>query len=96
MESAKVCSVCGYEFAEEDEEKECDCKKVTGKKQIERLIKIKSMQDELMLELRKLVLERGYKRGYAFYMFRDLLKNHSAKIKILLLYIPTWFISKIK
>ena len=79
LESAKVCSVCGYEFAEENEENESDCKKVTGRKQIERMIKIKSMQDELMLELRKLVLERGYKRGYAFYMFRDLLKNAKAQ-----------------
>lgn len=73
--NAKVCSVCGYEFDEEKQENESKVKKIVKRKQIERLIKIKSMQEELFTELRKLVLERGYKRGFAYYLFRDLLQN---------------------
>ena len=73
--NAKVCSICGYEFNELAEENENKTKKTVKKKEIERLIKIKSMQDELFAELRKLVLERGYKRGFAYYLFRDLLQN---------------------
>lgn len=73
--NAKVCSICGYEFNELVEENENKIKKTVKKKEIERLIKIKSMQDELYSELRKLVLERGYKRGFSYYLFRDLLQN---------------------
>lgn len=73
--NATTCSICGYEFNELVEENENKIKKTVKKKEIERLIKIKSMQDELFAELRKLVLERGYKRGFAYYLFRDLLQN---------------------
>lgn len=68
---ARVCSACGYEF-EFDEKKD---KALRSKKEITRLIKVKSMQDDLLKELRKLVSERGYKRGYSWYLYKDLLKN---------------------
>lgn len=69
--NATTCSVCGYEFEVEEEKQTVK----RTKKAIERMIKVKSMQDDLLNELRKLVLERGYKRGYSWYLYKDLLKN---------------------
>ena len=67
---ATTCSICGYEFGSGK-----DKKRKIGKREVERMIKVQSMQDELFKELRKLVLERGYKRGYAFWLYKDLLQN---------------------
>lgn len=72
----RVCSVCGYDFAPIIEQSSGNKMR---KKEIERLIKIHSAQEDLLNELRKLVKERGYKAGYSWYLFKDLLQN--AKIQ---------------
>lgn len=69
---AKQCSICGYEFTVENDLKDNADK---PKKDINRLIQIKSKQDELYEELKELVKERGHKRGFTWYLFKDLLKN---------------------
>ena len=56
------------------------------KKDINRLIQIKSKQDELYEELKQLVLERGHKRGFAWYLFKDLLSNAKTQGTGLLFY----------
>ena len=68
----QICTVCGYDFRPIEEEKG---KSKVSKKEIERLVLLKSAQEELLNELRKLVLERGHKKGFAWYLFKDLLQN---------------------
>lgn len=68
----KVCSVCGYDFSPIIEQGNGIKMR---KKEIERLIKIHSAQEDLLKELRVLVKERGYKTGYSWWLFKDLLKN---------------------
>ena len=68
----KVCSVCGYDFTPIIEKGSGN---KVSKKEIEKLIKIKSAQEDLLKELRSLVKERGYKQGYSWWLFRDLLLN---------------------
>lgn len=68
----QICPICGYSF-ELVEEQGSGRKK--SKKQLERLVKIKSMQDEMLARLRELVKDRGYKAGYSWFLFKDLLMN---------------------
>lgn len=68
----QICTVCGYDFRPIEEYKG---KSKISKKEIERLVLLKSMQEELLNELRKLVSERGHKKGFAWYLFKDLLQN---------------------
>lgn len=67
----KVCSVCGYDFTPIIE----GGSSKVSKKEIERLVKLHSAQEDLLKELRLLVKERGYKSGYSWWLFRDLLQN---------------------
>lgn len=67
----KVCSVCGYDFTPIIE----GGSSKISKKEIERLVKLHSAQEDLLKELRLLVKERGYKSGYSWWLFRDLLQN---------------------
>ena len=67
----KNCSVCGYDFTPIIE----GGSGKASKKEIERLIKIHSAQEELLKELRSLVKDRGYKAGYSWWLFKDLLQN---------------------
>lgn len=67
----KVCSVCGYDFTPIIE----GGSSKVSKKEIERLVKLHSAQEDLLKELRKLVVERGYKTGYSWWLFKDLLQN---------------------
>lgn len=66
----KECEICGYEFDLEAEERG-PAKKT--KKQLERLVKIKSMQDEAYNEIKALVKARGHKAGYSWHLFRGIL-----------------------
>ena len=68
----KICSVCGYIFSLE---KQQSLSTKCNKKQIERLVLIRNAQEDVLNELRKLVKERNYKKGYAFWVFKDLLIN---------------------
>lgn len=76
---AKECSICGYSFEYEMEQQASGVSKPKPKKELERLVKIKSMQDELYNSLVGLVVARGYKRGYAYHLFKDLLMNAKAQ-----------------
>ena len=68
----KECEICGFDLRLEISNSGGGNVK---KKDIDRLVKIKSMQDEMYNQLRELVRLRGYKSGYAFFLFKDLLSN---------------------
>ena len=72
---AKECTICGFEFKLIEEEIANGGSRPKNKKQLERLIKIQSMQDEMYSKIKEMVLERGFKRGFSYYLYRDLLKN---------------------
>lgn len=80
--SAISCSICGYVF--EEETASVAIKK--SKKEIDRLVKIKSAQDELLKELRALVVDRGHKKGYSWWLFKDLLLNAKTQATGLIFY----------
>lgn len=67
----KKCDVCGYEFTTE----EMITVSKPKKKEIERLEKAMNLQKELKKEIYNLVLEQGYKRGFSYYLFIDVLKT---------------------
>lgn len=67
----KKCDVCGYEFTVE----EMITVSKPKKKEIERLEKAMNLQKELKKEIYNLVLEQGYKRGFSYYLFIDVLKT---------------------
>ena len=69
----KECTICGYLFEIIEEEETNSRPK--PKKELERLILVKSYQDELYDNIKELVKERGYKNGYAWHLFKDLLTN---------------------
>ncbi len=66
-----ICPYCGYEFTEIDEQ----CNNSTNKKNIQRLEKAFSMQNEIKKQIAELVEERGYKNGYKWFLFIDCLKT---------------------
>ena len=67
----KKCDVCGYEFTTE----EMLTVSKPKKKEIARLEKAMNLQKELKKEIYNLVLEQGYKRGFSYYLFIDVLKT---------------------
>ena len=67
----KECSICNYNF---ELKEELSTYKKT-KQQLEKLIKIKSKQQEIYEKLQELVKLRDYKSGFAWYLFKDLLIN---------------------
>lgn len=69
----KCCPYCGYDFSAIAEQVT-----PTRKAEIERLQKAFDMQQELKQQIAQLVDERGYKRGYKWYLFIDCLKNKHA------------------
>lgn len=71
--NVKVCSVCGYDFSPIIEESKG--KGRINKKEIERLIKIHSMQEDMYNKLQEYVISKGHKRGYAWFLFKKLLEN---------------------
>lgn len=72
---AKECTICGFEFKLIEDDIEKGCGKPKSKKELERLIKMKSMQDEMYSKIKEMVIERRYKRGFAYFLYRGLLKN---------------------
>ena len=67
----KKCDVCGYEFTAE----EMITVSKPKKSEMERLEKAMNLQKELKKEIYNLVLEQGYKRGFSYYLFIDVLKT---------------------
>lgn len=67
----KKCDVCGYEFTTE----EMLTVSKPKKKEIERLEKAMNLQKELKQNIYELVKEQGYKNGYSYYLFIDVLKT---------------------
>lgn len=67
----KKCDVCGYEFTVEEMMSVTKPKK----NEIERLEKAMNLQQELKKQIYDLVLEQNYKKGYAYYLFIDMLKT---------------------
>lgn len=67
----KKCDVCGYEFTVE----EMISVSKPKKNEIERLEKAMNLQQELKKQIYDLVLEQNYKKGYAYYLFIDMLKT---------------------
>lgn len=68
--TVKICPYCGYDFSAVQEET-----KPMKKKEIEKLEKAFSMQQELKQQIAQLVDERGHKSGYKWYLFLDCLKT---------------------
>lgn len=67
----KVCSVCGYDFTPIIE----GGSSKISKKEIERLVKLHSAQEEMYRGLQDYVVSRGYKKGYAWFLFKSMLEN---------------------
>ena len=72
--SSKVCPYCGYEF---DDNEEISSGKLP-KRRIQQLEKALSLQQELKKEIDRLVISRGYKQGYRWFLFIDCLKTKRA------------------
>ena len=68
----KECIICGYDLRVSIEKLKGGSK---SKKSLERLVLIKSMQDEMYNKLIELVQWYGYKKGYSYHLFRDLLSS---------------------
>jgi superfamily II DNA or RNA helicase len=67
----KKCDVCGYEFTVE----ELMSVSKPKKNEIERLEKAMNLQQELKKQIYDLVISQNYKKGYAYYLFIDMLKT---------------------
>ena len=67
----KKCDVCGYEFTVEEMMSVTKPKK----NEIERLEKAMNLQQELKKQIYELVKLQGYKNGYGYYLFIDMLKT---------------------
>ena len=71
IRSAKQCPYCGYEFGEDEE----TISLKIPKKKVQQLEKALSLQQELKNEIDRLVMKRGYKQGYRWFLFIDCLKT---------------------
>lgn len=69
--NASQCTYCEYLF---NESSLTSSKK--SKKELEKLIIAKSIQQECLESLRAYVIERGYRKGYAFYLIKELARLH--------------------
>src|SRR5574344_1337482 len=79
----KQCTICGYDLNIVIEQSKG---KPQPKKQLEKLIRTYSLQDELYNKIRELVRERGHKSGYAFHLFRMLLERKANSLSMLQFY----------
>ncbi len=59
------CPYCGYKFTAEDE-------KPVTKAEAEKLTKLRNLQNEGLELLREVVVTRGYKKGYAFFLMKNI------------------------
>lgn len=73
--ATSVCPYCGYDFSMT---KEAKSHNGGNKKELERLQKALSLQQELRQKIEALVNSRGYKNGYKWYLFIDCLKTKRA------------------
>lgn len=71
LKHMKKCDVCGYEFTVEEMMSVTKPKK----NEIERLEKAMNLQQELKKQIYELVKLQGYKNGYGYYLFIDMLKT---------------------
>ena len=67
----KICPYCGYEFTAE----QIASATKQSKKEIDRMVKALDLQKELKEKIKAEVIHRGYKRGFAWYLFVDCLKT---------------------
>ena len=67
-----VCPYCGYDFSAIED---ATTRNKGNKKELERLQKAFSLQQELKQKIEALVNSRGYKNGYKWYLFVDCLKT---------------------
>lgn len=79
------CSICGYDFRLIDDEPKGTGSKVS-KKELDRLVKVYSLQEKLYNEIKDLIKERGYKPGMAWHLFRNMLKKKSNNLSMLQFY----------
>lgn len=62
---AQVCPYCGYIFTGEEP-------KIDNKKEVQKLVKLKNLQDECLNILYDEVQARKHKKGYGFYILKDI------------------------
>ena len=70
--ATSVCPYCGYDFSAVED---ATTRNKGNKKELERLQKALSLQQELKQKIEALVNSRGYKNGYKWYLFIDCLKT---------------------
>lgn len=79
----KQCTICGYDLNIVIEQSKG---KPQPKKQLEKLIRTYSLQDEVYNKIRELVRERGHKSGYAWHLFKMMLERKSNRLSMLQFY----------
>jgi len=64
--NASECPYCGYKFGEGEGEEPIT------KAEAEKLTKLRNLQHEGLELLREVIIERGYKKGYAFFLMKNI------------------------
>jgi len=75
----RECPYCGYEFTTDDPDK-------LPKQEAQKLIELGNIQEDCLSKLKQASMRLGYKKGYSFYLMKDIAKLKPVKGKAYVYY----------